>query len=269
MKTADRFWLVALVLGGLFIWLHDRAWLTAPDDALPLLAALPLLVWLAAPWTFSNQPFQFNRALLAAAGVTTVLGLVTGFNLLLSLAWTAALWSWLGRRLEAQSRARVLRLLPLAVLAFPWLSLDFPALGWWFRLSAAWSAEHLFALSGFAVHREGTQLLVAQMPFDVTPACSGLKALQAMLIAGTALCFVQTSTSRFYWLGLAGLPLVAWLANAARVVTIVVAALSAGPEFALGWFHGVGGWLVIVGMFGLTWLGLEALRRCERPTTPA
>ena len=46
----------------------------------------------------------------------------------------------------------------LALLAFPWLSEDLPQLGWWFRLSAAWTAAHLFQVAGFGVTRDGTDL---------------------------------------------------------------------------------------------------------------
>jgi exosortase len=264
MQTADRLLTAFLAAVAVLIWSHDRSWLGAPDDALPLLAALPLFVWLAGPWRASTEAFGMNRSLLAVGGVTFVLGLLTGLNLLLALAWASVVWAWLSRRVDRETRKRIWRLLPLLVLAFPWLSLDFPSLGWWFRISAAASAEFFFQVLGFAVHREGTQLLVAQVPFDVTPACSGIKALQAMMIAGTTLCFLQLGGSRAYWAGILCLPLVAWLANASRVVTIVIAALSGGPEFASGWFHSVSGWLVIVAVFGVTYAALELARRATR-----
>ena len=260
MPTADRRFTLVLVIAAGFLWIHDRAWLRAPEDALPLLVGLPLFAWLAAPWRWSSAPFRLHRGWLAIAGLIAVLGLITQLNILLALAWTATLWSWLRSRLPTDHRVRAARLLPLAVLAFPWLTLDFPALGWWCRLSAAVSAEHCFQFLGFAVRREGTQLLVAQMPFDVTPACSGIKALQALLIAGITLCFIQCGQSRRYWFGVACLPLVAWLANVVRVQAIVVAALSFGPEFASGWFHSVGGWMAIAALFGLLGWGLEMAR---------
>lgn len=268
MKRNDRLCLAGLAAFGLFIWLHDFAWWSSPDDTVPLLVALPLAAWLAAPLRLSAEPAKTSQGLLALAGVSTVLGLAAGLNLPLAAGWTAALWAWLGGRLETESRKRVFRLLPLCLLAFPWISLDFPALGWWFRLSAAWAAEQFFGGMGMAVSREGTGLLVAQMPFDVTPACSGLKALQAMLVAGTALCFAQIRQPAVYWPSLAVLPAIAWLANTVRVVVILAAALSVGPEFATGWFHPVGGWIAMGVMFGATWLGLEALRRLRLPVKP-
>ena len=261
MRTADRFWMSGLGFAAFLIWVSDRSWLDAPGDALPLLAALPLFVGLAGPWRLTERVSPPDSALLAVAGATSVIASLTGSGLLHAVSWSAAAWSWLGQRLDREAAARVRRLLPLLVLAFPWLSLDFPSVGWWFRRSAAESTGHLFHLLGFAVHREGTQLLVAQMPFDLTPAGPGIKALQTMMVAGTALCHLLLGWSRWYWTGIVCLPCVAWLANTARVAAIVIASLSAGPEFASGWFHPVCGWLAVVGMFGFVWGGSEVLRR--------
>lgn len=261
MRANDRVWLAGLLIGAFFIWLRERAWLDAPADSLAVLSAWPLFFWLAAPWKFSASPFQRSNASVAVASLIVAVGLVSGFNGLLAVAWAAMLWAWLSQRLEVQSRARVFRLLPLTVLAFPWMALDFASVGWWFRLSAAWSAEQVFGWAGFSVTREGTQLLVAQLPFDVTPACSGMKGLQAMLIAGTALCHLEISGRRGYWLAIACIPIAAWLANTVRVFGVVASALTFGPEFASGWFHSMGGWFVMASMFGLMWLVAEIFRR--------
>ena len=265
MNFADRVALALLGVLGLFIWLHDRAWLADLDSALPLIAAWPLIYWLAGPWQFNQEEFRIHSRWLIAGGLAFLLGWLTSFTFLLSLGWVTAFWAWLGTRTATATRARLLRLLPLALLGFPWLALDFPTLAWWCRLFAASNAELVYTSLGFTVTREGTQLLVQQMPFDVAPACAGIKALQATFIAGSVLCFLQARTARTYWIGLACLPLVAALANALRVLVIVAAALSFGPEFAAGWFHDFGGWLVFLAMFGLTWLLLELARRWDRP----
>lgn len=261
MGNTDRIFLAGLILGGAWIWWREPGALAEPAETLPLLAALPLLAWFGAPWKFVPGPIRFYPPALVVAGVSLVAGLLSSLLFLLSLSCAALLWAWLHQRLVPDARVRAWRLLPLALLAFPWLSFDLPALGWSYRLSAAWNAEHVLQLIGFAVRREGTQIFVQQLPFDVTPACSGIKTLQAMLVAGTALCFLQVGGHRWYWRSLLFLPLVAWVANAARVLLLVLAALSAGPEFAAGWFHLAGSWLVLMIMFGLTWLGLEIVRR--------
>jgi exosortase len=268
MRTADRWILAGLVLAGLWIWLREPGAAKPLDETLPLLAALPLLAWFGAPWNLPAASVRLHRPSLAAAGLALVVGVVTGLQILLAAAWTALLWAWLQPRLTAEARVRVGRLLPLAILAFPWLSYDFPSLAWWYRLSAAWSVEQLFQLADLAVHREGTQLFIQQMPFDVTPACSGIKTLQALLVAGTALCFLQVGRRPFYWLTLLALPLVAWLANTLRVLAIIVAALTLGPESVEGWLHFAGGWVVLMVMFALTGLGLEVLRRLQ-PRRPS
>lgn len=265
MKRADRIAIVVLVCTGAFIWMHDLAWLAEAGETLPLLAALPFLVWLVSPWELNDSALAVNRRMFVFSGVLWLLGLALGLGVFLALGWATALWSWFSPRLAADTRDRMRRTLPLAILAFPWLTLDFPSLGWWFQLSTAWSAEHLFQVVGLKVLREGTQLSVGQMPFEVTPACSGIKALQAILIAGTALCFVQLKPARMFWTGVALLPLVAWLANTLRVLLIFVVALSFGPEFAMGWFHTFGGWLVLVGTFGLTWFAMDCLSRRLEP----
>jgi membrane protein required for colicin V production len=45
----------------------------------------------------------------------------------------------------------------------------------------------------------------------------------------------------------------AWLANTARILSICVAAMTWGSDFALGVFHAWGGLAVLFVMFGLCW----------------
>jgi exosortase/archaeosortase family protein len=262
MKWRDPFWLAALISVAAYIWLRDRSWLSSPDAVLPLLAAPVVFFWLGGPWLGGRNagaPPHFQW--LAAALVIFILGLALDVTLLFALAWTLALWSWLGPGLSPQAVPVVRRLMIFPLLAFPWLSLDLPSLGWWFRLSAAWSAEHVFLLFGLVVSRSGTQIVVQNFPVEVSAACAGLKVLQAMLVAGGVLAFVQLGRSRWYWPAVAALPLVAWLANMLRVVMLSVVALTFGADAAGGWFHAWGGWLVLMVMFGLCRLGFALLGR--------
>ena len=262
MRNSDWNWLLGLGLGAGYLWWRDTGWLTAPGDALPLLLGFPLFAWLAGPWQLSATPERSRRPAVVTALILGSLGLITGLGLFLALAWTATLWAWLGPRLRGDDRARAARLLPLTVLAFPWITLDFPMLSWWYRWSGAWAAEQLFSAVGLTVQREGTLLTIQHLPFDVSPACSGIKALQAMLTAGTVLCHFQLpAPSRTYWFSLACLPGVAWLANTLRVWIIVIAGLTVGPEFASGWFHDWSSWFVIVAIFGLLWPILDRAGR--------
>ena len=265
MNGKDYGWAAGLLALAAFIWLRDRSWLSTPEDTMPLFAALPLLFILA------GGKALFARAATAtgprglqlpvAAVLLLVLGIAFTVTTLLALAWTLFLWLWLRERAPKEELPSLRRLLVLAFLAFPWLTEDLPSLGWWFRLTAAGTAAFIFHLAGFNVIHEGTGLTVQGLPVEVTAACSGLTALQAMLVAGTVLAYSQLGDRRWYWGAVAFLPLVAWGANTLRVMTLSSVALTFGIEAAKGWFHEWGGWFVLVAMFALCWGSYAAARR--------
>ena len=271
MKWRDQLWLGILLAVAAFVWLRDRTWLSSPDEVLPLLAAPAVFLWLGAPWRgWRKDDASFGTGRLIAAAGIFFSGLALDVTFLLALGWTLAVWSWLSGKILRQKSRELRRLLVFLLLAFPWLALDLPSLGWWFRLSAAWSAEHFFQLLGFAVTRNGTQIIVQHFPVEVTAACAGLKVLQAMLVAGGVMAFVQLGRSRSYWLAVALLPFVAWLANTLRVVMLSTVALTFGADAANGWFHEWGGWLVLIVMFGFCGLTFAAVgrRRAEKSGAP-
>ena len=179
-----------------------------------------------------------------------VLGAALDHTLVLALGWTALWHGWVRSELQPGAAATKIRPLVLLVCGFPWLGAEGQAIGWWFRYTGAWAAAGIFDGVGFAVTRDGTLLNVQGLPLAVDAACSGLHALQAMLVAGTVLALLVLPGWRFWW-GMALLPLLAWAANVLRIVTLGVAGLSYGPEAAMGWFHMWGGWGVLVAMFVL------------------
>ena len=267
MKRRDQFWLVVFLAVATFIWLRDRTWLSSLDEVLPLLVAPTVFLWLGTPWRgWRKDDAFFNSGHLIVPTVVFVLGLALDATLLLALGWTLAVWAWLGGKIPRQRSDELRRLLIFLLLAFPWLALDLPSLGWWFRLSAAWSAEHFFQALGLAVSRDGTQIVIQNFPIEVTAACAGLKVLQAMLVAGGVMAFVQLGRSRWYWPAVAMLPLVAWLANTLRVVMLSTVALTFGANAANGWFHEWGGWLVLITMFALCGLVFAVCGRGDQRT---
>ena len=245
MKRADHLWLSGLLVAALLIWLRDLAWMPAAAETLPVLAALPLFLWLGAPWHVRPAPFHLQGRTLATGAVLLGLGLVLDWTCLIAAAWTLALWSWLHPRVVAE-RGDLRQLVLLPLMAFPWLTLDFTPLSWWFRISAAWTTDHLFSGLGFVVVRHGTNLLVHGLPIEVAPACSGMNALQTVLIAGIVLAWLELRGSRWFWLALATLPALAWTVNFVRICTTVAVALSWGSSFARGWIHATSGWLVLM-----------------------
>ncbi len=141
------------------------------------------------------------------------------------------------------------RLVLLPFLGFPWITLDGQAIGWWFRFLGAAAAEFIYTCLGYHVQREGTFLLVQDLPLSIEPGCAGMNVLQATLIAGFALIFMKVPPGFRFWIAVALLAPLAWLSNTIRIVMLGFAGLSMGASFAMGWFHQVGGWLVLCLMF--------------------
>ena len=173
MNNKDYGMLAALVLLAVFIWFRDTAWMSSSDDTLPILVALPVFIWLGWPWQFQpEETFHFSLKRIVFIVLLFLVGIVAQNTLLLAIAWTYLLWSWLSQRLEPASLGSVLKLLILPIMAFPWITLDMQTLGWWFRLSGAWITAHLYSLAGFDVLYSGTNILIDQTPISVEAACS-------------------------------------------------------------------------------------------------
>lgn len=253
MKQADRIFLGVLGVFVVFIWIRSTRWMDSAADSLPILAALPVFVWLGGPWRFRDGDWGLNSNWLLVAGICFALGLAGNLTLLLAMSWTASLWAWLSQRVEQEQVSQVKYLLPLPLLAMPWVVLDGAAIGWWFRLSGAEVTAAFFKLLAFDVVHDGTLLVVNGKPISVEAACAGLNTLQSMLIAGVALAFVLLRSRRRYWWNVALLLPLAWLANTLRIIVLSAAALTFSSGFVSGTFHDLSGWLVILLMFLGCW----------------
>ncbi|MDX1932653.1 MAG: archaeosortase/exosortase family protein [Capsulimonadales bacterium] len=250
--------LIGLVVMAVYLWWRDLAWMAHMADALPILAGFPLFFFLrgpAKPSVESRVASAEGREFLTSPAIGLLslgIGLVLGANFPLALGWTLLFFAWLAPSLDADSRRRTARLLPLLLLSFPWLLQDGERIGWWFRLSGAWATEHLFSLLGFAVERQGTLVLIQGIGIGVDAPCAGLNVLQSLLLAGTALAFVSPGGKRWRTVPLMVVLVgMAWLANVLRLLLLCFAALTYGIEFARGAFHTWGGLFALMLMFGL------------------
>lgn len=254
MKAKDYAIAAGLALLAAFIWFRDTGWMSSSDDTLPALVSIPVFAWLATPWAWRDDTTPVSTSLVTTGVLLFLAGLVTNLTLLLGIAWTVLLWSWLSVRVDGSMLPRLRKLLVLPMMAFPWVTLDAQPVGWWFRLSGATVAESLFSLGGMQVLREGTLLTLNGMRISVEPACSGLNTLQSMLIAGSMVAFLTLGNSSRFWPNLLWLPVMAWLANTIRIVAICAAGLLVDQEFAMGPFHDYGGWAILFLMFCMCWL---------------
>jgi exosortase len=225
--------------------------LAASDEVLPVLAALPLFVWLASPWRWRDDGMAPEQRPLAVGCGFFVVGILFSVTLFLAIGWVAILWAWLSVRVENPQKVRVKQLMVLPLLAFPWITLDMQQVGWWFRLSGAVATEQVFRMAGYEAVREGTNLLIAGRPISVEAACSGMQTLQAMLIAGVIAAYIVLGNSRRYWMNLLVILPLAWLANTLRIIVLSLATIWVSPEFAQGAFHDWGGLAVVFLTFAL------------------
>jgi exosortase/archaeosortase family protein len=268
-QRSHDFWMPGLLVAfGAFIWMRDRHWLQAADDTLPILAALPLFIWLGRPWTFQPGPWRLARPALIVGVLAFPAGTLFDSTLLLTVSWTALLWSWLSVRVTPDARTSLRPLMVLPFVSFPWLANDFEQVGWWFRLSGAAATEALLSWLAFDVARQGTHLFLCGMAVTVEPACSGLNGLQSLLVAGSALAALKLGGTRLFWWNLPLLVAAAWLANVVRIVFASLCVVALTPAAAARWFeplHVGAGWLALCAMFALCWLlfSLQA-RRLER-----
>ncbi len=249
------------VLSAGFVWLRDLAWWDESADSLSVLAGVLLYVWFARPWQWRPEPGLLPLGRVGLGLGLFLVGSVVDSTVLLALGWCLAWQAWITSELVEGAPAAGLRLVALLFCAFPWVALGGQQIGWWFRYSGAAATEYFFLLLGFAVERQGTFLLVQGQALAVDPACAGLNVLQAMLLAGVALAHLQLPPPRPFWVGLAALVPLAWLANTARIITLGVAGLTFSADTARGWFHHWGGWTVLCFMFVLTYGCFAALGR--------
>lgn len=268
MSVRDSTYALLFLVLAAIVWTRDTTWLTTVEDALPILVAIPLFVWLGWPWTFRQEPDSpLPLSTIGFAVVAFLLGIVGNFTFFLALGWSLCVYAWLSMRLTPEALSARRNLFLLLLLAFPWVTLDGQTLGWQFRLSGACATEWLFELMGTDVTREGTFILVQNLRIAVDESCSGLNALQSMLIAGVMLAWIQLGPGRRFWWNLPLLLSIAWLANTLRIVTISGVGLWIGPEFAKGLFHTWGGVLILALMFALCWLVFSIQR--PKPHVPS
>ncbi len=240
-----------MIVAAALIWFRDRSWLPDAADSLPLVAGFPLAWWLGSPWVVRAEPDSGGkRWLLAAAGFAFGAGWMISSITLLSIAWTALAWCWAVAFHQPDDRRW--RVAGLVVLAFPWVTLEWQQVGWWFRLSSAAAGEFFFQMLQMPVLREGTRLSVMGVPVQVDAACAGWNLMQLTLLAGLVLGVREIGSHRRFLGFLLLLPALSWVANFIRILVLTGIALSFDIAIADGAIHGITGLVVIVAVIAMT-----------------
>lgn len=252
-----------LTVGVIFAGIWLAGWLPflrshhSASDAGAALAATALAVLLARRYG-SGDGEEISIPVLVGALVLAGFGVMLECTLPVALALMA-----LAPLASAATGRRRDELRVLALLSLPWLATDGANLALAFRHSAAWATGVVFHLLGYSIVRDGTTINIEGQPLAVVAACAGVDTLHATLVAGIWLAGVLQARRRF-WLAVAALPLLAWVANTTRIITLGGVALAWGPNAATGWFHNWGGLTVIVVMFALAGSWVAVLHRAER-----
>jgi exosortase/archaeosortase family protein len=252
LPTSGKLAAVALIAGAGLVWLRDTGWSADIADTLPLAAGIPLAAWLGAPWRAiaSNHESQLPTAWPLLAGLAFAVAWILSSITLLALAWTALAGYWMLRYYKPRG-ADLIGLLLILALSFPWMVMEWPQIGWWFRLSAAVATEGFFHFLQMPVSRNGTELLVLGETIRIEPACAGWNLLQLTLLTGVTIGLHDISQRRRFLWFLALMPILAWLANFLRIVILSALSLSCGVATAEGVWHGLTGLLVIAVVIGL------------------
>lgn len=254
-----------LALAALAIWARDRRWLDTPADTLPLALGLPLAWFLGHPWIPRAEPLPGSPARYAAiGGAALALGWILGSLTVLTLSWTLLAMIWAHWSFTSQPRRG--RLAWLLVCAFPWLVIDWPAIGWAFRLSSAAVAEQLFNFLQLPTQRDGTRIVIMGVPVEIEAACAGWNLLQLTLLAGVAFGTCEIRPLRRFALLLGLLPAISWLANLLRILILAGLALGCDAPVASGALHGLTGLAVLAAVLAMT-KGLCVLLDPPPPTT--
>lgn len=256
MKLSDAVLVAVFAILAAVIWVADRSWLPMASEVAPVVAGLPIAIWMGWPWKLADKPTPLNRAMV----VTGVLllsvgnGLEVGAVTCMSIGWTLLFYAWLKTRLVSGTMQTAWRLLPMVLMSFPWVSIDLQQpIGWWFQLSGAAVASGFFQLVGVDVTRQGVHMVVGGQPWIIDASCAGMHTLQTMMIGGTAAAFLVLGNSTRYWWSMPLLIVFGWLANSLRIVFLVGVGLAFGRDAAAGWFHNYGGFLVVFLTFLLSW----------------
>lgn len=241
------------------VWSRDMSWVEKSADMLPLAAGFQLAAWLGGPWRMPRGPQRVHPSVAwpIFAGLVFVAAWILPCLTLLALSWTALAAYWMLRWCRPQ--ANIIGVLLILALSFPWMVIEWPQIGWWFRLSAAASVEGFFNLLQMPVQRHGTELLVLGESIHIEQACAGWNLLQLTLLAGAAIGVHDISKRPRFLMFLLLLPAMAWMANFLRILLLSALSLTFGLATAEGVWHGMTGLLVIAVVLGMAKLLCRAL----------
>jgi exosortase len=241
-----------------------RDWWTEPAWSYGLLIP-PLalyIAWIQRETTLHITPHEDYRGLLvtAAACLLYLLGnlgaefFVTRSSfilLLVGVTWT--FWGLPRLRTLAFPYLLLATMVPLPVIVYNTMAAPL-------QLFASSSATALAQALGISVYRDGNIINLAHISLGVEEACSGLNSLAALVVGSLLIAFWFTTRLRTRLLViLASVPFAIGV-NVLRVAGTAVLA-DDHEEFAQGFYHLFGGWLIFTAGFASLYVFARILHR--------
>ncbi len=236
------------ILTAIWIWVRDFRWLEESVDTIAILCVFPLTFYLGKPFKI-NEISHLNIDITTLFGtIVFLVGILFNITLFMALGWTLAFYSFISI-IASSEIISLKRLILLPLMGFPWVTLDLNIVGWFYRLTGAWSAAKIFNIVGLNVEQRGTFLEIEGLTVSVEAACSGMNLMQSLLIGGVSLAIIYLRKSKHFWSSICLLPAIVWISNTIRIIFITVIGLIYGVETAGGIFHTIGGMVVVFTMF--------------------
>jgi exosortase/archaeosortase family protein len=251
---------LGLLLAAIGVWACDTAWLADLSDHLPLALGLFIVWYFGRPWNLLPEPASWPRLIWLAIPFY-VLGWLTGTMWMMSVGWALAFQAY-ARRYFGQNHYK---LAAVALFSFPWLVLEFPQIGYFFRYSACQLISFAFTVIGMPVVWQGTTIQILGLPIDVLPACAGWNMLQLSLLTGLTIAALELKKKSSFIVFLILLPVIGWLANVLRIFLLAVIALTISPQVASGPAHSPTALVVLMMVLALShWICMAMAERSRK-----
>ena len=277
--TADPVWLPWLPIGaGLAVLyvpvFHDFArghWQSEEHAHGPIiLAVVAWLLWRgrAALAHGGERPARGSGIALLLAGLLLY---VAGRAIDLTIFEAGALVPILAGTLLAMRGWRALRELWFAVLFIAFLvplpGVFVDAVTGPLKAAISEIVEQVLYAAGYPIGRTGVALTVGQYQLLVADACSGLNSMFSLAALGALYLYLAGRTNRVHiGVMLAAILPIAFIANAVRVLAIVLVTYHLGDAAAQGFLHGAAGIVLLLAALGLFAALDAALLRATRRT---
>ena len=223
------------------------------------------LVWISRRTTLALPVQPDARGLVLVAGACFLflvgqlaaeffLARISFVFLLAGLTWT--FWGLPRLRTMTFPFILLLTMVPLPALVFNTVAAPL-------QLFASAVATDISQFLGVSIYRDGNIINLGTTSLGVAEACSGLNSLSSLVVGSLLLGHLENaSLSGRIILTLLSVP----LAIAVNVIRVAGTAVLADyrPEYAMGFYHLLSGWLVFILGFGMLWLVGKLIFRWTR-----